>query len=45
MRVKVFERTGRFSDWRDAGELVSERRAHFEYAQRSPIEGLRLAVT
>jgi hypothetical protein len=44
MRVRAYERAGPFTSWRSAGELVSDRRAHFEYAQRTPIEGLTLAV-
>ena len=43
--MNVFERSGPFAEWRKAGVLVSDRRAHFEYAQRTPIEGLSLAVT
>jgi hypothetical protein len=44
LRMKIFERSGPFSEWHAAGELVSERRAHFEYAQRTPLAGLTLAV-
>jgi hypothetical protein len=44
LRMNVFERSGPFTEWRKTGELVSDRRAHFEYAQRTPIEGLGLAV-
>ena len=45
MRMEVFERSGPFTEWRKVGELASDRRAHFEYAQRTPIEGAELAVT
>jgi hypothetical protein len=45
LRMNVFERARPFSEWRKTRELVSDRRAHFEYAQRTPIEGLSLAVT
>jgi hypothetical protein len=45
MKVQVFERSGPFTEWRRVGELVSDGRAHFEYAQRTPIEGLNLSVT
>ena len=44
MRMEVFERSGPFTEWRKVDELSSERRAHFEYAQRTPLEGLPLAV-
>jgi hypothetical protein len=44
MRLEVFERPGRSADWSKSDELVSERRAHFEYAQREPVEGVELKV-
>jgi hypothetical protein len=44
MRIESFERAGPFTPWRSTGELVSERRAHFEYAQRTPLPDLSLAV-
>jgi hypothetical protein len=44
MRMEVFERAHPFSGWRKVDELSSERRAHFEYAQRTPLAGLPLAV-
>ena len=44
LHMDVLERSGPFTEWRKAGHLVSERRAHFEYAQRTPIEGLNLSV-
>ena len=44
MRADVFRRRGPFTAWRKVDELVSERRAHFEYAQRTPLEDVRLAV-
>jgi hypothetical protein len=44
MRMEVFERGGRFSGWSKSDELVSERRAHFEYAQREPVDGVELKI-
>ena len=44
MRVDVYERAGPFTQWRKVAELVSERRAHFEYAQRTPLPELTLSV-
>ena len=45
MRLDLFERDGRRSTaGARSDELRSDRRAHFEYAQRTPIEGLSLAV-
>jgi hypothetical protein len=44
MRVELFERAGPFTAWRRVDELVSDGRAHFEYAQRTPLEGFMLAV-
>jgi hypothetical protein len=44
MRMEVFERAGPFTAWRRAHELVSEGRAHFEYAQRAPLDGVPLSV-
>ena len=45
MHLDVFCRSGPFTAWRRFDELKSERRAHFEYAQRTPLEDVRLAVT
>jgi hypothetical protein len=44
MRLELFERPSRRSDWRKLDELTSDGRAHFEYAQRSPVEGAVLKV-
>jgi hypothetical protein len=45
MTMEVFfEGGGRFSGWSKRDELVCERRAHFEYAQREPVEGVELKV-
>jgi hypothetical protein len=45
MHLDLFRRRGPFTAWRKFEELKSERRAHFEYAQRTPLEDVRLAVT
>jgi hypothetical protein len=43
MRVKAYERTPKeFGGWALRHELVAPGRAHFEYAQREPLEGLPL---
>jgi hypothetical protein len=42
IRLGVYERTGARSAWRLATTLESEGRAHFEYAQREPLEGAEL---
>ncbi len=44
MRLELFERPAPLAAWRKRDELRSERRAHFEYAQREPIEGIELSV-
>jgi hypothetical protein len=46
MRLHVWDKTarGRFG-WALRETLVSDGRAHFEYAQRSPIDGLELLTT
>jgi hypothetical protein len=44
MTLEVFERSAPFTDWRKQDELTSNGRAHFEYAQRTPIEGAPLKV-
>ena len=44
MRLNLWERDGRRSPWRKVDELRSERHAHFEYAQRTPVEGVPLLV-
>jgi hypothetical protein len=42
MRLEVFGRQAR--SWRQAGELRADGRAHFEYAQRTPIDGVELKI-
>lgn len=42
MRVQLLERDGRL--WRHATTLVAPGRAHFEYAQRSPVAGVPVHV-
>jgi hypothetical protein len=44
MRMEVFERARPFTEWRKVDELASDRHAHFEYAQRTPLEGVELKV-
>jgi hypothetical protein len=44
MRLDLWERDGRRAPWRKVDELRSERHAHFEYAQRTPVEGVPLLV-
>jgi len=44
MRLELFERGTPWGDWRKLDELRSEGRAHFEYAQRRPVEGVELKV-
>jgi hypothetical protein len=44
MRLEVFRKRRPFGSWRKVDELHSDRRAHFEYAQREPIEGVELKV-
>lgn len=44
MRLDVWERAGGRSQWRQADTLRSDGRAHFEYAQRAPIDGVPLLV-
>jgi hypothetical protein len=46
MRVSVYDKTRRAgSAWMLRETLESDGRAHFEYAQREPVEGLELQVT
>jgi hypothetical protein len=45
MHIDVWERGGRRGPWRQVDELQSDRHAHFEYAQRAPIEGVPLLVS
>jgi hypothetical protein len=44
LRLDLWERDGRRTPWRKVDELRSERHAHFEYAQRTPIDGVPLLV-
>jgi hypothetical protein len=44
MRLDLWERDGRRAPWRKVDTLRSDRHAHFEYAQRTPIEGVPLLV-
>jgi hypothetical protein len=44
MRLDLWERDGRRAPWRKVDELRSARHAHFEYAQRTPVEGVPLLV-
>ena len=44
MRLDLWERDGRRAPWRKVDELRSERHAHFEYAQRTPVDGVPLLV-
>jgi hypothetical protein len=43
MRLEIFR--GRARRWEQAGELRADGRAHFEYAQRTPVEGVELKIT
>jgi hypothetical protein len=42
MRLEVFRRQAR--SWKQADELRAAGRAHFEYAQRTPIDGVELKI-
>jgi hypothetical protein len=42
MSLEVFQRQS--GDWTRTDELRSERRAHFEYAQRTPVEGVPMTI-
>ena len=44
LRLNLWERDGRRGPWRKVDELRSERHAHFEYAQRTPVDGVPLLV-
>lgn len=44
MRLDLWERDGRRAPWRKVDELRSERHAHFEYAQRTPVDSVPLLV-
>jgi hypothetical protein len=45
MRLEVHERAAPGAAWRKTGELRSDGRAHFEYAQREPVPEVELKVT
>ena len=45
MRMDLWDRDGRRGPWRKLDELRSDRHAHFEYAQRTPIQGVPLLVS
>ncbi|HEY2769244.1 MAG TPA: hypothetical protein VGI87_01685 [Solirubrobacteraceae bacterium] len=45
MRVHVYERARRVGGWAHLQTLTAPGRAHFEYAQRTPIAGLDLLTT
>jgi hypothetical protein len=44
MKLDVFERSGPATAWRKVDELHSDGRAHFEFAQREPVEQVPLAI-
>jgi hypothetical protein len=44
MRLDLWERDGRRAPWHKVDTLRSERHAHFEYAQRTPVDGVPLLV-
>ena len=44
MRVHLYERARQVGGWRHRQTLVSHGRAHFEYAQRTPVEGPKLVL-
>jgi hypothetical protein len=44
MRLDLYLRPKPWGEWSKSEELRSEGRAHFEYAQREPIEGVELKV-
>lgn len=44
MRLQVYDKGGAATGWTLRETLVSPGRAHFEYAQREPVEGLPLSV-
>jgi hypothetical protein len=45
MRLHVYERARRVGGWTHRQTLVAPGRAHFEYAQRTAVEGLELVTT
>jgi hypothetical protein len=44
MHLAVFERSRPWDPWRKADDLRSNGRAHFEYAQRQPVDGVELKI-
>jgi hypothetical protein len=40
----VYERSRQVGGWEHRRTLVGPGRAHFEYAQRSPVEGVELLI-
>jgi hypothetical protein len=44
MQLELFERSTPWGDWLKTKDLRSDGRAHFEYAQREPVEGVELKV-
>jgi hypothetical protein len=44
MRLEVYERSRPGGDWRQTDELQADGTAHFEYAQREPVEGVELKI-
>ncbi|HEY6396166.1 MAG TPA: hypothetical protein VIX82_01810, partial [Solirubrobacteraceae bacterium] len=45
MRINVYERARRVGGWKHIDTLIAPGRAHFEYAQRTPIPDIELLVT
>jgi hypothetical protein len=45
MRLHVYERARQVGGWRHRQTLRSDGHAHFEYAQRTPVDGLELLTT
>jgi hypothetical protein len=45
MRLHVYERARQVGGWAHTNTLISSGRAHFEYAQRSPVPGRKLHTT
>jgi hypothetical protein len=45
IRLHLYERAPRVGGWVHAAELGATGRAHFEYAQRTPIPGMELHLT
>jgi hypothetical protein len=44
MRINVYERARRVGGWRHSDTLIAAGRAHFEYAQRTPVPEIELLV-